>query len=92
MIWKCENKEEICSYIINEILILFSLNKQFKHVENSKENNKINEHLIYLNKILKIIICQKMKMNEKIVNSNYSFDEMKLKNIIKLNMKMIMKL
>ena len=32
------------------------------------------------------------EMNEKTVNFNYSFDEMKLKNIIKLNMKMIMKL
>jgi len=32
------------------------------------------------------------EMNEKTVNSNYSFDEMKLKNIIKMNMKMIMKL
>ena len=32
------------------------------------------------------------EMNEKTVNSNYSFDEMKLKNMIKLNMKMIMKL
>ena len=55
-------------------------------------NNKINEHLIYLNKIMKIIICQKMKMNEKTVNSNYLFDKIKLKNIIKMNMKMIMKL
>ena len=34
----------------------------------------------------------KNEMNEKTVNSNYSFDEMKLKIIIKLNMKIIMKL
>ena len=54
--------------------------------------NKINEHLIYLNKIMKIIIFKNMKieMNEKTVNSNYSFDQMKLKNIKKLNIKMIM--
>ena len=32
------------------------------------------------------------EMNEKTVNSKCSFDEMKLKNMIKLNMKMIMKL
>ena len=57
-------------------------------------NHKINEHLIYLNNIMKIIIFQKIKieMNKKTVNSNYSFDEMKLKIITKLNMNMIMKL
>ena len=34
----------------------------------------------------------KNEMNEKTVNSNYLFDEMKLKIITKLNINMIMKL
>ena len=46
--------------------------------EKDNENNHISEN--------------ENEMNEKTINSNYSFVEMKLKNIIKLNMKMIMKL
>ena len=46
--------------------------------EKDNENNHISE--------------TENEMNEKTINSNYSFVEMKLKNIIKLNMKMIMKL
>ena len=46
--------------------------------EKDNENNHMSEN--------------ENEMNEKTVNSNYSFDEMKLKNITKLNMKMIMKL
>ena len=65
------------------IIDSFSLNQQFKQVENSKENNKQQNkwtfNIFEKDNENNHISEDENEMNEKTVNSNYSFDEMKLK-------------